>query len=159
LKFGPYTTSSAKTITSALKRLGYEYTQESDSEVLAEQEAAWKSLPITTTERGQSYDPAFIFLTLDDKLFDEPNADLAELGLATTDFEPDFSKEDYVCPKCTSTVSHEQGFCAAHNLALIPWSEKVKAQQEAPPSEVTKLISIGFIFLFIGVIAWVILNH
>jgi len=129
MKFGPFTVSMAKSLTATLEEREINFTIEDDKDVL---ESAEKSLQSSEgrVPRGASYDPAFIFITLDPNEIESRAIDLVQLGLVHSLEEPDFSKEDFVCPTCGKQDEQGENVCATHKLPLIPWSEYMQRRQK-----------------------------
>lgn len=131
MRFGPYTMAILKAATDQLSNKQIPFEVEDDKELLAHLEQEWKSLP-HTEKRGPTYDPAFLFLHVEEAHVRAHQAELAHYGLSLEQHEePDFSKEEYVCPQCDKVVAQESGFCATHRVPLLPWSEHIAKQRAA----------------------------
>lgn len=131
MKFGPFTMTIARTITDGLSNAKIPFDVEDDKEAYAQEEKTWKEQPPTATkQRGVTFDPAFIFISIEDSLLEEPNPILADLGLTHHHEEPDFSKEEYVCPTCTKVVAEAPGVCGVHGISLQPWSDYVAKKRD-----------------------------
>lgn len=130
-KFGPFTATIAKKITHELSKGGVQFEVEEDKEMLEQLEAEWKERTKSqmTNSRGPSYDPAFVFVSVPETL--QPTPLLEGLGLVHhAGEEPDFSKEEYVCPQCDRVVAEEAGFCGTHKVPLVTWSQHIANKRE-----------------------------
>lgn len=156
-KFGPFSLSVVRALSRKLDELDISYEVSEDRSLLAQTEASWKKSEGSHQPRGPSYDPAFLFLDLDPKTAAGHEATLLELGLAEVEEEPDFSKEEYVCPDCKRVVSHEAGFCPKHRRMLVRWSEYVAAKNDSPASK-ERLLAWVILLLLGGLVAWVKLH-
>lgn len=131
MKFGPFTMSAARAIERKLTSSGVSYRVEKDQELLEALEKEWKEKPRVSSHQGPEYDPAFLFLEVEPSEADRSRELMAEIGFVTHAEEPDFSKEEYVCPSCRKVKAEEPGMCSIHREMLIPWSEFVKLKREA----------------------------
>ena len=142
--FGPFTANVIKALELKLHALGVEYLVEQDKEQLAELEAEFKRKAKENPRRGpEGYDPAFLFLDIEEKWFESKGPELAELGFTLGDEAPDFSVQDMVCPECGKLER-----CDTHKLPLVPWSQYIESQR----SKGYNGFSTGQIALLLGVV-------